>query len=117
VIPVLEAVVVVLAVVVTLLALVAVIRDREPDWWLAGALVALELALIVQCVVGLVRLGSTDRDVDGLTFAAYLVLALLVPPAGFLWAATERTRWGTAVIAVAGVVVVVMVFRLDQVWG
>ena len=116
-IPALTTTIVVVAVVVVVLTLVAVARDREPDWWLAGFLAALELALIVQCAVGLVKLATEDRDVSGAVFSAYLVGALLVPPIGFVWAATERTRWGTAVIAVAGLVVVALEFRLDQIWG
>ena len=109
--------VVVLAVATALLALVDVARDRDPGWWTAGALAATELVLLVQLVVGLVKLAGTDRDVSGLPFIAYLVLALVVPPASFLWAATERTRWGTAVIIVGAVATIALEFRLDQIWG
>jgi hypothetical protein len=115
--PALQTALVALAAVVVLLSLVAVLRDREPDWWLAGALGVVEVLLIVQCVVGLVQLAGTDRDVSGPTFTAYLVGSVLVPPAAFVWAATERTRWGTAVIAVGGLAVIALVFRLEQIWG
>jgi hypothetical protein len=117
VISVLLVLVVVLAVATALLALVDVARDRDPGWWTAGALAATELVLLVQLVVGLVKLAGTDRDVSGLPFIAYLVLALVVPPASFLWAATERTRWGTAVIVVGAVATIALEFRLDQIWG
>ena len=109
--------VVVLAVATALFALVDVARDRDPGWWTAGALAATELVLLVQLVVGLVKLAGTDRDVSGLPFIAYLVLALVIPPASFLWAATERTRWGTAVIIVGAVATIALEFRLDQIWG
>jgi hypothetical protein len=117
VISVLLVLVVVLAVATALFALVDVARDRDPGWWTAGALAATELVLLVQLVVGLVKLAGTDRDVSGLPFIAYLVLALVVPPASFLWAATERTRWGTAVIIVGAVATIALEFRLDQIWG
>jgi hypothetical protein len=41
---------------------------------------------------------------------------VLVPVAGVLWARTEQTRWAGTVLAVAGAVVGVMVWRLLQLW-
>jgi hypothetical protein len=110
-------IVVVLAAASALLALLDVARDRDPSWWTAGALVALEVALLVQVVVGLVRLAQTDRDVSGLPFTLYLLGAVLVPPIAFLWAATERSRWGTSVIVVGALAVIALELRLDQIWG
>ena len=109
--------VVVLAVATALLALVDVARDRDPGWWTTGALAATELLLLVQLVVGVVKLAGTDRNVSGLPFTAYLVLAVLIPPVSFVWAATERTRWGTAVIVVGAVATIALELRLDQIWG
>ncbi len=114
---VLTALVVVLAVLTALLAVVDIVRDRDPGWFTTGGLAALDVALLVQVVVGVVRLGQTDRDVNGLTFSAYLVGAVLIPPVAFVWAATERTRWGTAVIIVGALAVIAVEFRLDQIWG
>jgi hypothetical protein len=117
VIPVLLALAVTLAAATAVLALIDVMRDREPTWWTGGALAATELVLLVQLVVGLVKLAATDRDVSGLPFTAYLVLAVLIPPVAFVWAATERTRWGTAVIVVGALATIALEFRLDQIWG
>ena len=113
----LQTIIVVLASVVVVLSLVAAIRDREPDWWIVGTLGLVELGLIVQLVVGLIALARTNRDVSGVPFTAYLIGSVLVPPAAFIWAATERTRWGTAVLAVGGVAVIALEFRLAQIWG
>ena len=66
---------------------------------------------------GLVKLAATDHDVSGLPFTAYLVLAAADPPIAFVWAATERTRWGTAVIVVGALAMIALEFRLDQIWG
>lgn len=109
-------IVVVLAVASAVLALLDVTRGRDPTWFTAGALVALEAVLLVQAVVGLVRLAQTDRDVSGVPFTLYLIGAVLVPPIAFLWAATERSRWGTGVIVVGALAVVALEFRLDQIW-
>ena len=54
---------------------------------------------------------------SGLPFMAYLVLAVVIPPVSFVWAATERTRWGTAVIVVGAVATIALELRLDQIWG
>jgi hypothetical protein len=42
---------------------------------------------------------------------------VLLPPLAALLGSAERTRWGSAIIAAAGLVVPVMVVRLQQVWG
>ncbi len=110
-------VLVVLGVVVAVLALVDVARDREPGWGAVGALALLEVGLVVQCVLGFVALADTDRGVNDLTFSAYLVGTLLVPPAAFVWAVTERSRWGTAVVAIGGLAVLALEGRLNQIWG
>ncbi len=110
-------VLVVLGVVVAVLALIDVARDREPGWGAVGTLAVLEVGLVVQVVLGFVALANTDREVNGLTFSGYLVGTLLVPPAAFLWAVTERSRWGTAVVAIGGLAVLALESRLNQIWG
>ncbi len=112
----LTAVVVVLAVLTAVFALVDVARDRDPGWLTAGALAVLDVALLVQAVVGLVKLGQTDRQVSGFPFSAYLIGAVLIPPIAFVWAATERSRWGTAVIVVGALAAIAVESRLDQIW-
>jgi hypothetical protein len=81
---------------------------------LAGAL---EAVLLVQGVVVAVAVSRGERPADTATFVSYLAAVLLVPVAGVLWARTERTRWAGTVLAVAGLVVAVMVWRLLQLWA
>lgn len=102
-----------------LLALAAVghmVANRRPTTWLVIGLGLLELALIVQLVIGVVQLVSGDQDVSALTFVGYLVGILVVLPLGTLWALGEPTRSGTAVLVVATLVVPVLVVRLQQIW-
>jgi hypothetical protein len=40
----------------------------------------------------------------------------LVPVAAAFWGLLERSRWGPAVIAVAGLVAAVLMVRLHQIW-
>jgi hypothetical protein len=88
-------------------------RMGDPLFWL---LAVVEAGLVGQLVGGIVALARTDRDVDGLTFVGYLATVWLVLPVGVAWAASEKTRWGTAVLVVACLTVAVMVLRLHQVW-
>ena len=76
----------------------------------------LEVILLVQAAVAAVALVGGDRPPETATFVSYLVGVVLVPVAGVLWARSEKTRWAGTVLAVAGAVVGVMVWRLLQLW-
>ncbi len=84
--------------------------------WLYGLAVLVELGLLAQLVIGVVRLVGEDRPVDGHTFVGYLVASLLVLPLAAFWALAERTRWGPAVMVVGFLVVPVLIVRLRQLW-
>ncbi|SOD95352.1 hypothetical protein [Blastococcus haudaquaticus] len=76
----------------------------------------LEALLLLQTVIAVVALAGGERPEDVPTFLSYLIGVALVPVAGTLWARAERTRWAGTVLAVAGAVVGVMVWRLLQLW-
>lgn len=82
--------------------------------WIAVGL--LEAVLLVQGVVAVVRLAGGHRVAETATFYGYLAGILLVPVIGAGWAWTERTKWAGAQLAVAGLAVAVMVWRLVQLW-
>ena len=46
----------------------------------------------------------------------YLIAMPLVPLAAAFWGLLERSRWGPAVIAVAGLVAAVLMVRLHEIW-
>jgi hypothetical protein len=110
-IDVLSVVLVVLALLAALGAIVLTAMDRRINWPLLIGIGVLELGLLAQLVVGLIRLEG------GAVFVAYLVAAVLVLPIGVLWALAESSRWGAGVLAVACLVIPVLVLRLDQVWS
>jgi len=76
----------------------------------------LEALLLWQAALAVVRMAGGDTPAETATFVSYLVGVLLVPPAGVLWARAEPSRWAGAVLAVAGIVVAVMAWRLLQIW-
>jgi len=87
-----------------------------PDMSGRGALGVLELALLVQLVVGIASLLSTDHAVPAAVFVIYLVGILLVAPLGTVWALAEPSRWGAGSLAIACLIVPVLVLRLQQIW-
>jgi hypothetical protein len=81
-------------------------------------LLALEAVALVQAlvlVVGLVVLGwrSAGAVVE---IVGYLIATLVVLPIGAALAHGERTRYGSVVLAVAGVTLAVLSLRTGQVW-
>lgn len=98
------------------LAVGYVALDRPIDRWLLGVVAVLAVGTVVQLVGGVVALARTETDVSGPTFVGYLIGLVLIPPAATIWALGERSRAGTSVLVVAGLLVPFMLLRLDQVW-
>ena len=80
-----------------------------------GAVV--EGALLLQVVVVLIMTARGDGPADAVMFWGYLVTALLLLPIAAAWAFAERTRWSSVVLLVAAVTVLVMEWRLVQIWA
>jgi hypothetical protein len=106
-----------LATVTLVWSLVLLVANRSLTDSLFWALALVEVTLLIQSVAGFVALGTTNRPVNGVTFGAYLVTVVLVLPAATLWGVSDKTRWGTGVLAVGCFTVVVLLARLVQIWG
>ena len=50
------------------------------------------------------------------TYVGYLIGALLILPLGWLWAASEKTRAGSAVLLVAVLLVPFLLLRMHDIW-
>lgn len=85
--------------------------------WLLGALLLIEVGLLVQAVLGAVALATTHRHVSGVTFVGYLIASLLILPAAGWWSLTEKSRWGVGVLLVGCLVIPVIIVRMNQVWS
>jgi hypothetical protein len=106
-----------LVVVVALWLVVLIARDRQPDDWVYGTLALLEIGLVAQLVIGLVRLGGDHEGVNVAAYVGYLVGSLVILPAGFVWSVGERSRAGTGVLLVAVAVIPVLFLRIHQLWS
>ncbi|MDE9364182.1 hypothetical protein PZ938_01050 [Luteipulveratus sp. YIM 133132] len=115
--PLTAALVVVLVMLAALTAL-ATVRGRQIDNPTFYVACAAELLIVVQLVVGIVRSGDGAAGMSAALFIAYLAgLVAVLPIAGF-WAVAEReSRWGTGVLLVATLGLLVMVARLVQIWN
>jgi hypothetical protein len=97
-------------------ALLMTALNRRMGLGLLAALGVLEILLLV--LVGLIvaRLVGGGRPASLATLIGYLAAMPLVPVAAGFWGALERSRWGPAVIAAAGLVAAVLMVRLHQIW-
>jgi hypothetical protein len=96
---------------------VLLVRDRTPDRRFLGALLGLELLVVVHLVLGIVHVARDGHDVSTWEYVAYLVGATLVIPVGVVWSSGEQTRGGTGVLLVAMLVLPFMFLRLADIWA
>jgi hypothetical protein len=98
-------------------ALAMTALNRRMNVPLLAAVGVLEILLLVQVTIIVAKLAGGERPAGGLgTLIGYLIATPLVPVAAAFWGLMERSRWGSAVIAVAGLVAAVLMVRLHQVW-
>ena len=109
-------VVTVVAVVLTVVGIASTLARRRIGLVHLAVAGVLEALLLVQAALVAAAMAGGERPAELATFVSYLATVVLVPVAGVLWARVELTRWAGTVLAVAGAVVGVMVWRLLQLW-
>jgi hypothetical protein len=97
-------------------ALLMTVLNHRMNVPLLTALGVLEILLLVQVGVIVAKLADGGRPAALATLIGYLCATPLVPVAAAFWGMLERSRWGPAVIAVAGLVAAVLMVRLHQIW-
>jgi hypothetical protein len=101
-------------------ALVACARHEAPTRRLFVGLAVVGVVVAVQVVIAAVRLiggAGPDGETNIVTFVGYMLTTLLLPPAGYVLARMEPTRWGSGLIGAAAIVVPVLLLRMQQVWS
>lgn len=91
-------------------------RDRWIDLTHLVGLGLVSLALLVQAVVAVVRMGDAHL-VEVATFIGYLITSVIVLPLSAVLAYLEQTRWGSVIAGAGAVVAAVLTLRLEQVWA
>lgn len=100
-----------------IICVVAGALGRTPNDVTLGSLAVVELLLLGQLIISIVApFVGNEPTGSALEFWVYLVSVVLVPLAAGFWALLERSRWSTLVLAVAGVSVAIMVYRMWQIW-
>jgi hypothetical protein len=90
--------------------------NRRMGVSLLAALGVLEILLCTQVGIVVARLAGGGHPAGLATLIGYLIAIPLIPVAAAFWGLLERSRWGPAVIAVAGLVAAVLMVRLHQIW-
>lgn len=107
----------VLCAVTLVLGVVATIIREYPDDFALVSVAVLEVFLVVYGIAAAVRqAGGEPISGEPWEFWGYLLTALLIPALAFIWAVTDKSRWSNTVLAVSGVIVFVMLFRMEQIW-
>jgi hypothetical protein len=109
--------IVIVSLLLGLWALWLVVTDRPPSVPLVAGGAVLELLLLGFLVGGVVQMARSDHQFARVEFVGYLVACLLIPPAAVAWGWGEKSRSGTAVIAVGFLIMPVLVLRVQQVWA
>lgn len=98
--------------------LVQGLRKRSPNDYTMGATLLIALLLLGQIIIAIVAPFAGNPAVgDPLEFWMYLIVALALPIGAGVWALVDRTYWANIVLAVVGVSVAVMTFRMSVIWG
>jgi hypothetical protein len=97
-------------------ALLMTALNRRMGLGLLVGLGVIEILFLVLIGIIVARLVDGGRPASLPTLIGYLIAMPLVPLAAGFWGALERSRWGPAVIAVAGLVAAVLMVRLHEIW-
>jgi hypothetical protein len=93
------------------------IAGRPPADLTLGAVLLVELLLLLQLVVAVVApLVGNEPSGNLVEFYVYLVSAILIPPLTVVWGLVERSRWSTVVLGIGALAIAVMVYRMQVIW-
>lgn len=104
------------ALLLALVSLIVAIRNRPMGTVLLAGFAVLEVALLVQAGITVASAVGGEGPEGKVTLYGYLGGLVVIPPAGVFLALAERSRWGSAILVVAGFAVAVMTGRLLQIW-
>lgn len=93
------------------------LAGSPPNDYTLGATLIVAVLLVVQIVITVWhQVSGAQPTGDIVEFWAYLITAVLLPPAAIVWGLIERSRWSTLVLAVVGFSIAVMAYRMHHIW-
>ena len=96
--------------------LIAAYRDRTVGSVAWAGLGVVQALVTAEVVTGVVHLAQGQRPHELVTFVGYLVAIFLILPLAGVLARLEPSRWGSVIAGVAGLVIAVLVVRINQIW-
>lgn len=76
-----------------------------------------EAGVLAAVITAIAELAQGHRPDGGMPiFIGYLIGSLVILPIAAAWGMADRTRWGSAVVAVGFLVIAVLTVRMQQVW-
>ena len=105
------------AILAGVLAVGFALAKRTPNDYTLGSIALLGVLLLVQIVVAIVQpaLGNSPSG-SLLEFWMYLVTAVLMVIAGFVWALVERSIMSNVMLGLLAGSLAVMLVRMDVIW-
>ncbi len=94
-----------------------VLANRPPGVALLAGGAVVETLFIGFLIGGIAQMAGSHREFARAEFVIYLLACVAIPPAAAAWGWGERSRAGTAVLAVGLLIMPVMVIRVQQVWA
>ncbi|WP_166987182.1 hypothetical protein [Canibacter zhoujuaniae] len=109
---------IVVALLAALVCVAACVLKKAPNDLTMGLTLLSAVGLLCQVVIALVApaVGNPPAG-DLLEFWLYLIVAFALPIGAGVWALVDRTRWANGVLAIVGVSLAVMVYRMAVIWG
>lgn len=100
-----------------LICLVQFFKAEAPNDYSQGSVIVLQGWLLIYLLGSILMQLLTDGPSgDWLEYYGYLLTAMVIPAGTLTWSFTEKTRWATLVLALAGPVLIVMVHRMNMLW-
>ena len=93
------------------------LMGRAPSGFSLALAAGVEAGLLVQLILSIILVSVGQYAViDTWEFLGYLIVALIVPVAGAVWALVEKDRWSTVILGAALLTIAVMLVRMQQLW-
>lgn len=101
----------------TVICVVAALAKKGPNDVTILSVAAVELFLLVYLVASIMRQANGEQiSGAGWEFWGYLITVVVLPIGAVYWSLLERSRWSNLVLGAVGLIVIVMMYRMMQIW-